>query len=153
MPIKQLTPFREIESYFEREVARRENALQRTLTYIGEACVRAARSTDSYKDRTGNLRSSTGYVLVKNGRVIQASGFKQESAKRPLEADEKADGGKSGKAFAKELAAKHPTGFALIIVAGMNYASKVAATGRDVLDSAELEADRLVAELVRELRL
>ena len=37
-----------------------------TLHYVGEEFVNRARSIRTYKDRTGNLRSSIGYVVLFN---------------------------------------------------------------------------------------
>ena len=60
-------------------------------------------------------------------------------------------GAKSGIQYAKEVARQFPEGIVLIVVAGMNYASFVSATGRDVLDSAELLADKLVPQILKQL--
>lgn len=42
------------------------NLLQRT----GEEFVKIARLEGNYIDHTGNLRSSIGYVIVKDGRIV-----------------------------------------------------------------------------------
>ena len=57
------------------------------------------------------------------------------------------EGAEVGKQYAQELAANHPTGYALIVVAGMNYAEYVSAKGYDVLDTAELKARELLEKL------
>lgn len=36
----------------------------------GERFVKYARENGSYEDRTGNLRSSIGYIIVKNGDIV-----------------------------------------------------------------------------------
>ena len=76
MPIKQLTPMSEIENYTEEQLNRLNAVLLRNLAYIGEMCLNRARQTDSYKDQTGNLRSSIGYVISFDGRIVKASDFK-----------------------------------------------------------------------------
>ena len=148
MAIKQLTPKEEIERYVDEQVSRLRQVLLRNLAYIGEQCLNAARQTDSYKDQTGNLRSSIGYVIVENGRIIKASNFAPSD-----KGTDKSKGQKVGKAYAKKLAALFPSGITLLIVAGMNYAAYVSAKGYDVLDSSELKADLLTENMLKQLGL
>lgn len=143
MGIKQKTPASEIDKYIEEQVERIVNALVYNLKYIGERCLNAARDTKSYKDRTGNLRSSLGYIIVLDGKIIYQSDFEVVLKGH--------DGAKSGIQYAKEVARQFPEGIVLIVVAGMQYASCVSATGRDVLDSAELLADKLVPQILKQL--
>ena len=135
MPITQLTPMSEIDRYTEQQLERLKQVLIRNLMYIGETVLNRARSTNSYKDRTGNLRSSIGYVITVDGRIIQQG----------------KDGSSKGAAYVKSLARKFPQGICLIVVAGMNYASYVSAKGLDVLDSSELLAERLVPQMLKQL--
>ncbi len=143
MGITQKTPESEIDKYIKMQVERIINALIYNLQYVGERCLNAARETDSYKDRTGNLRSSLGYVIVLDGKIKYQSDF--EVVKQG------GNGAKSGIQYAKEVARQFPEGIVLIVVAGMKYASFVSATGRDVLDSAELLADKLVPQILKQL--
>jgi len=39
------------------------------LTYVGENFVNLARNTKTYRDQTGNLRSSIGYTIAINGNI------------------------------------------------------------------------------------
>ena len=143
MGIKQTTPAAEIDRYIERQVERINRAVVYNLQYIGEACLNAARDTNSYKDRTGNLRSSLGYVIVRDGKIVEQSDF--EVVK------EGATGAKSGIQYAKEIARQFPEGIVLLVVAGMQYAAFVSAKGYDVMDSAERRADRLVHQILKQL--
>ena len=77
MPIRQVTPKAEISGYIDRKLDIWKQLLVRNFLYVGEQVLNAARSTDSYKDRTGNLRSSVGYVLVVDGQVYEMSSFNQ----------------------------------------------------------------------------
>ena len=104
----------------------------------------AARSSKDYKDQTGNLRSSLGYVVAVDGRVADISSF--EVVKKGQE------GAKTGADYARKLARKYPKGIVLIVCAGMNYAAYVNSK-RDVADSAELLADRLVPKMLKQLGL
>lgn len=143
MSIKQTTPQSEINRYIDERVERIKKAIIYNLRYIGEACVNAARDSGSYTDRTGNLRSSVGYVIVCDGKIMEASDFDvvKEGGK----------GAKEGARFAKEVARQFPEGIVLIVVAGMNYAAYVSARGYDVIDSAELLADKLVPQMLHRL--
>jgi hypothetical protein len=135
----------EIDRYTEQKLKGLEQAVIRTLTYCGELCLNVARSTNSYKDQTGNLRSSIGYVVTVDGRIVNQSDF--ETVKKG------GDGSKQGAAFAKQLVRRFPKGICLIVVAGMDYAVHVKNRGYDVLDSSELTADRIVPYMLKQLGL
>ncbi len=143
MPIKNLTPEGAISDFIGQQVERVTSALIYNLCAVGEQVLNQARSTNSYKDQTGNLRSSIGYVVAVDGEVVQSSSF--EVVK------DGADGSRDGKSYALELVKQFPEGIVLIVVAGMNYASYVSAKGYDVLDSSEVLADRLVPEILKQL--
>lgn len=143
MPIKNLTPEGAISDFIGQQVERITSALIYNLCAVGEQVLNQARSTNSYKDQTGNLRSSIGYIVAVDGEVVQSSSF--EVVK------DGADGSRDGKSYALELVKQFPEGIVLIVVAGMNYASYVSAKGYDVLDSSEVLADRLVPEILKQL--
>ena len=121
MGAKQITPMSEVDAYLEEQIQRIEQQTIYNLSYVGERCLNEARSTNSYKDQTGNLRSSIGYVIVKDGKIVQMSDF--TTVKNGRE-------GTQG---------------------GMNYAAHVSARGYNVLDSAELLAEQLVPSLMKQL--
>ena len=145
MPIKQTTPMSQIDKYIQQQLKRQERALINTLMYIGEQCVNEARSYNgkAYKDQTGNLRSSVGYVVAIDGKIKATSTFEEI-----LNGQE---GAKTGRSYAKQLVAQYPQGAVLIVVAGMNYAKYVSAKGYNVLQSAELKAEKLVPQLLKQL--
>lgn len=147
MPIRQTTPQAVIDRTIREHTERQMQALINNLAYIGNEVVNQARRSTGYTDRTGNLRSSVGYVLVSNGKVVSKSGFGQVLNGK--------DGSDKGDDFAQELARRfgYPKTVVLIVVAGMNYARYVANTGRDILDSAELLADKLVPTMLHKLGL
>lgn len=115
------------------------------LRKLGNECVALARSEGTYTDQTGNLRSSTGYVIVANGKVVDAY-FSTANT----DTDDK--GQKTGKAFAEGLAQNYQTGYALIVVAGMAYAAAVESKGKDVLTSAEKYAEKKLPGLMARLK-
>lgn len=135
----------EVEAYLLDNIERIEQVVVRNLSFVGESCLTAARSTNSYKDRSGNLRSSTGYVIVKNGKIINQVIHAAGSG------DDRKTGVSEGEKFMREIVRQFPEGIALIVVAGMNYAGYVSAKGYDVLDSAELLAEQLVPQLMTQL--
>ena len=97
------------------------------MQYAGEAGINEARTSGDYTDRTGNLRSSTGYAVAEGGKVGKVGNF--ESVANGEE------GTAEGRAFAREVAERSTADFTLSLVAGKDYASYVAAKGMNVLDS------------------
>lgn len=143
MAIKRRTPYQTIDNDFESFIEQADNEVIRKLAIVGERCVNQARYRNKtngkeYTDQTGNLRSSTGYVIAHNGRIMVGSSF------RPIK--QGADGSE-GKELAERLATEYRKGYVLVVVAGMHYATYVTARGFDVLDSAELLAEKLCAKL------
>jgi hypothetical protein len=107
------------------KVARIELAVLLRLQRIGEQFVTDARLNGTYKDRTGNLRSSIGYIVLKNGEQYSQGGFVQVKTG--------VQGTGTGKNILNEASLKFPKGYVLIVVAGMSYAAAVESKGRDVL--------------------
>ena len=143
MGIKRLTPISQIEKYLKDQLKQKERALITLLSYVGDACIIEARTNGAYIDRTGNLRSSIGYVILKDGRVVTNGGF-----------DKIKDGDlgvHEGESFVNGLINQYRSGITLIIVAGMNYSAAVEAKNINVLTSAELLAKKIVPEKLREL--
>jgi len=146
MPIKMITPASSISQFLQAGVDRLTAALVWQMFVAGEHCNNIARARHTYKDQTGNLTSSIGYVVAKDGRIIEpVGGFEVVLGGQ--------QGAKDGKAYAKELVSKYNKGIVLIVVAGKEYAAYVSDRGYDVLDSAELEADRIVPILLQQLKL
>lgn len=158
MPMKMDTRMGDIDRYIEEKVSEMRSLIIRQLQIAGEQCVNAARNLPSmsranpaasrphqpnYIDDTAKLRSSIGYVVVCDGEVVFESSFAPVGGGK--------EGSEKGRAFAERLAREERDGFALIVVAGMNYARYVAAKGYDVLDTAELEARKLVPRLLRQI--
>lgn len=143
MGIEMTTPPDALVRQVAERVERQQKVLVRQLLYCAEEIINAARSTNSYKDRTGNLRSSLGCVVAVNGRVVGQRGF--------IPVLNGAEGAEDGKRYVRELAALYPRGIVLIAVAGKNYAAYVSAKGYDVMDSAELLADKLVPMYLKQL--
>lgn len=145
MPIRQITPKSQIDAYIRKQMDRLKRAIIYNLCVVGEKVRNEAIKNGSYTDRTKNLRSSVGYIVVVDGQVYKMSAFGKP--------DGNDEGRSTGKSYARSLARKFPEGIVLIVVAGMRYASYVSAKGYNVLDSSELLADRLVPKILKQLGL
>lgn len=141
---------RQTEQQLQTAVQRFQRVVIRTLREAGEQVVNKVRNANKphhYIDRTGNLRSSTGYLLIIDGRIVAQSDFTPVAG---AEGDGK-NGSNEGKQYAKDLARQYRSGIALIVVAGMNYAEYVEKRGWDVLVSGKLHAERIVPSMLRQL--
>lgn len=129
----------------------RKRQIQR-LQYLGEECVTHARTipaAQGFTDRTGNLRSSIGYVIFENGVAIHDN---FESCTGPDPSGNNSAGAiQKSKKLAESVARRHPTGICLVVTAGMEYAIFVESKGRDVLASAETLATQKIPKMVQEL--
>lgn len=115
-----------------------EQALLLRMKRVGEAFITDARNNASFTDRTGNLRSSIGYIILKDGEQIFGA-FPGDSS----------EGKGQGEQIAEQVGDAFPTGFVLIVVAGMDYAAAVESKGYDVLT---LSSKRAETNLVRSLQ-
>lgn len=59
-----------LERWFDHFQSKAENKILVLLQAGGEKFIDIARRNGSYKDQTGNLRSSIGYIIAKNGEVV-----------------------------------------------------------------------------------
>lgn len=119
--------------------------LVQNMCYIGETCIKIARETGNYNDITGNLRSSIGYIVLSSGTVKQYGAPVQKSGK----IGDGSEGVAAGNALLTKLKAEYPYGVVLVLCAGMEYAAFVEnVRGKHVLIDAELEAQRLIDELL-----
>jgi len=112
-----------------------------TLGMVGEQFVNDARNTQTYKDQTGNLRSSIGYIIARDGAIIQEN------------VEGKAEGRAQAKKIASEVLRDNKKGFVLIGVAGMNYAAAVESKGYDVITGSIPAAKALLKAKIKEYRL
>lgn len=124
-----------------------EEAILQRLEYIGWEFVRMARSKNAadggFNDRTGNLRSSIGFVVLKKG-VVQLENVEQTS--------NGAEGANEARKLLLEVSAEHSEGYALIVVAGMNYAAAVESKGKDVITGSSLEAEKMVKRAINVIK-
>lgn len=138
----------------------------RSLSIAGEEAVKKARGIVTagggggvlppYTVQTGNLVSSVGYAIVQDGQIVAMSSFQAVQGrpdKNGIPLGDGQEGSAKGKEYVRELAMRFPQGYALILVAGMHYASYVQELyHRDVLVSGSLVAEQLVNELREKLQ-
>ena len=91
-------------------------------------------SAGGFNDQTGNLRSSIGFIILYNGEVVH------ENFELSPRGTDKQEGLAAGKRYAEEAGATVQTGWGIITVAGMEYASWVEARGYDVITGSTLYA-------------
>lgn len=152
----------DIRTKLEADSKKIERAILIQLQYLGEECVTMARSLDTYKDQTGNLRNSVGYIILRNGSVVKKNFGRSASVKKVSKKGKErvttgsGDGVKVGEKLALDLIAGYSKGYALIVVAGMEYAAKVETNGKDVLSSSEQYAKKqlpqMKAQLTRQIK-
>lgn len=121
-----------LDTFVEKQTDRRIEA----LIYQGNEFVRKARTNDTYKDRSGNLRSSIGFIVVKDGKILHSD----------FELSEKGEDRDTGLAVGTAFAMKNVKKgeIALIGVAGMEYAFHVEKNGRDVITGSAPTKDELI---------
>lgn len=130
----------DIRKLFDKLGERAEFIIMDILQRTGEEFVKIARLEGNYIDHTGNLRSSIGYVIVKDGSIIGRN-F-QISDK---EGTDKQTGKREGEQLAMDLVRTYPKGYVLIGVAGMKYAVFVEAMeNKDVLTNAANKAEDFI---------
>lgn len=131
----------------------------------GERACAEAVAKGNYQNRTGNLRSSIGFVIAYDGKIIRMGGFHKVQGRgenmQKVEFTTKdgknvsfwakgkfgdgTEGVQVGLDFAREKI-KGTKGYAFILVAGMEYASYVSSKGFDVTDSAQILVWKLIKD-------
>lgn len=134
--------------------------VRRLLAYIGEELCNHARtitkghSSGGYDDQTGNLRSSIGYRIYRDGEPVYEGGFKNVQVVNEKGETVTGDGVEAAKAALDDygLAYSIPMrGWTLTIVAGMSYAAYVEAKGYNVLHLTNIEMKKKIEELKKDL--
>jgi hypothetical protein len=133
-----------VRNILDQHIIQVDRAIVSRLSYIGESFIINARAKNTYTDQTGNLRSSIGYIVARNGKKVAGSEF--ESIK------DGTDGSKKGRKFIKNLIYKYNTGYVLICVAGMDYAAAVESRGKDVLTGSSLIAKKQLKAAFKSLK-
>lgn len=130
----------DIRKLFDKLSERAEFVIMDLLQRTGEEFVKIARLEGNYIDHTGNLRSSIGYVIVKDGSIAGRNFQVSEQA-----GTDKQTGKREGEQLAMDLVRTFTKGYVMIGVAGMKYAVIVEAMeNKDVLTRAADKADDFI---------
>lgn len=73
------TDYRKLRASLDNQVKNIQKIVINALAYIGETAVKTAREQGKYNDITGNLRSSIGYVILKDGKPVIGGNFEAVS--------------------------------------------------------------------------
>jgi hypothetical protein len=123
-----------------------EAKILEALQYEGEEFVNKARLSANFKDRTGNLRSSIGYIILFNGKTVKSNFQKADKG------SDRTSGVNEAKKVANEVASNYPKGYVLIGVAGMRYAAAVESKGYDVITGSAPE-DQQIKDLIGAIKI
>ena len=138
---------REVERWFKYNVDDWANARTYSLFQrAGEEFVKIARKKGNYQNHTGNLRSSIGYVIIKDGDILT------ENYEQSTEGTDKQTGMREAKRLISELASVYSDGWVLVGVAAMPYAVYVEAIENlDVISVATEHAEDWIKKQSRTL--
>lgn len=134
----------DIDLFFDYFIDDAEDKIFQLLSAAGEQFIKVARESGSYRDHTGNLRSSVGYMIFKDRKAISED----------FEKSANGSDGSTGVNKARELAesvALSTSGWFLILTAGMEYAATVEAKGYDVISSGCIQAEDFLKSTSRSL--
>lgn len=140
MAIRMTTPVSEVDKILYKAFEILKNEIRDCLAKLGEECVGKIRDRsfkESWNDQTGNLRSSIGYAVYDHGVKQLQSAFRIVLQGR--------EGSAEGQKMINRLAGEYSNTYALVVVAGMNYADRVESLeNKDVLVSTELWAKSVI---------
>lgn len=145
MSLKPMFNIAQVQAFADKFLEKTDEKTIEMLSYAGERGVRFARQNGNYQDRTGNLRSSIGYVVVANGSIV--SQYFEEG-----EGSDNKTGMEEGRQLAYGLASRYNSGHVLILVAGMEYAAAVESLeGYDVLQNSVYKTESILKETLNEV--
>ena len=104
-----LFTFDEMERWFDHFQSKAEDKMLVFLQAGGEKFIEVARRSGSYKEQTGNLRSSIGYIIAKDGEVVT------ENFKEGDKGTDKTTGKYKGRRLAEEVSLSYTGGYGLVL--------------------------------------
>ncbi|WP_343302850.1 hypothetical protein AAHN97_14995 [Chitinophaga niabensis] len=151
----------EISRMIQERLLKVDAAIIARLLFIGEKFVKNAREKGGYRDQTGNLRNSIGYIIMRDGVILMENFRRSASVTKTISQGKNKgqtrttsgskDGLTTGKAIAYQASAKFPEGYVLIVVAGMDYAAAVESRGKDVITGSSLIAKEDLKKAMKQL--
>jgi len=145
--IRPLWTKKDVKRFYDHFALAAEQKIFILLQRTGEEFVKIARESGLYKDWTGNLRSSIGYVIVKDGNIVDKNFRLSEK-----EGTDKRTGKAKAEQLASDLAKTYKKGWILIGLVGMKYAAYVEAMeSKDVITNAAIQTESFVKRESRNL--
>ena len=132
-----------LERWFEHYENRAEERILKLLQSAGEKFIEVARKRASFDDHTGNLRSSIGYVIAKDGEVLTENFTESDKG------TDKTTGKYKGRRLAEEVSLSYTGGYVLVGVAGMEYAAAVEAKGYEVVSGANTQCEKYLRDSLK----
>lgn len=146
MGIVMQTPQKAVEAYLNAVAEKVDKTIIDRMCVFGTQCVNKVRDRnkqESWIDHTGNLRSSIGFSVLRGKEVVDIGGFYPTNAPK----GNGREGQQEGRNYMEREIALCLDDYTLLIVAGMEYASKVEAIeSKDVLASIEIWAKQTWAK-------
>lgn len=134
-----------LDAFLQRAARKIQENVLKALSKLGDESVvriRNRSTKESWIDHTGNLRSSIGFAVYEQGSKYMESAFSQVLSGT--------DGSVKGKKMINDLAKEYSRIYALVVVAGMEYAGEVEALeSKDVLASTKIWATSIVEQRVK----
>lgn len=145
MGIRMTTSTTALNSFLQRAAKKIQENVLKALSKLGDESVvriRNRSAKESWIDHTGNLRSSIGFAVYEQGCKFMESAFAQVLGG--------SDGSAKGKKMINDLAKEYSKVYALVVVAGMEYAGEVEALdSKDVLASTRIWATSVVEKRIK----
>lgn len=145
MGIRMTTSAYALDAFLQRAARKIQENVLKALSKLGDESVvriRNRSAEESWIDHTGNLRSSIGFAVYEQGSKYMESAFSQVLSGT--------DGSVKGKKMINDLAKEYSRVYALVVVAGMEYAGEVEALeSKDVLASTKIWATSIVEQRVK----
>ena len=112
------------------------------LDYLGQSCVKRIKEReDNWTDRTGNLRASIAAAVFSMARKKAQTALGNTSG----------IGGSEAQQYIDSIASRYSETYALVVVAGMDYAGYVEAMeSKDVLNECRLWAEQEVDSYIND---
>lgn len=134
----------QLQTYIRQQTLRIEKAIIYALEYMVEDLTNHAKTSAGYEDQTSNLKSSIGGVVLYNGAPVNYTGFVGVDL-----------GVEEGSSYIDTLIKEYSnySGFVVILVAGMEYATYVEDYhGLNVLKSSELKMLSALPAMIEKIK-
>lgn len=127
--------------------------LDMKLMQLCEEAVAHAKANKGYKDRTANLKNSISFALYYDGELLH---IHEGKIPQPLERKKgQSEVTESLETYAAQEGVVSPTGYSLVIVAGMIYGRYVEDRGYNVLHLTKYyvqdELEKIVEETIKDI--